>query len=139
MIEGGEESGEGGRGWRRGAVERVGGGERLGCSAEQDSGGVGISCTGPDAVMATQILQANPDISLDDFHQMPKMYTAVGIGQRAGYQDFSLFHVVILLLQRPYAIIQSCPRFESCVETDQNFPSNSLSLEVLPGLPEHCR
>jgi hypothetical protein len=42
-----------------------------------------------DAVMPAQLLEAHPDVGLDIFHQMPQMDRPVGVGQRAGDEDFS--------------------------------------------------
>ena len=45
-----------------------------------------------DALMALHLHHSHPDVRLYGFHQVAKMYRAVGVRQCAGYQDPSLAH-----------------------------------------------
>jgi hypothetical protein len=42
-----------------------------------------------DTLVAALLLEANPDIGLDIFHQMTQVNGAVGVGQGTGNEDFA--------------------------------------------------
>ena len=51
---------------------------------------VGVVGANVMALVVTELLESHPDVGLDVFHQMPEMDRAVGVGQGAGDEDFSL-------------------------------------------------
>ncbi len=59
---------------------------------EHHGGAVGVVGTDIDAFVAPQPLKAHPDIGLDVLEQMAQMNRAIGVGQRAGNENMTLFH-----------------------------------------------
>ncbi len=53
---------------------------------EHDGGAVGIVSADIGALLATQFLEANPDVGLDVFQQMAQMNGAIGVGKGTGDQ-----------------------------------------------------
>ena len=53
---------------------------------EHDGGAVGIVSADIGALLATELLEANPDVGLDVFQQMAEMNGAIGVGKGTGDQ-----------------------------------------------------
>ena len=60
-------------------------------SADHDRSTMGVVGANVDAIIAAKLLKTNPEIGLDIFDEMTEMNVAVGIRQRAGYDNFPIF------------------------------------------------
>jgi hypothetical protein len=58
---------------------------------QHDRRAVGVAGADVDAVMAAHALEAHPDVGLDVLDQVAEVQRAVGIGQRAGDENFAAF------------------------------------------------
>ncbi len=57
--------------------------------AQHDGRAMGVIGADVDALMAAQLLEADPDVGLDVFQHMPQMDRTVGIGQGAGNENLT--------------------------------------------------
>ncbi len=57
--------------------------------AEHDRRAVGIVGAGIPAFIALHFLETDPDVGLDVFDQVAKVYGAVGVGQGGGDENFA--------------------------------------------------